>query len=223
MKILDFGLAKVVTPSPDLELTAADSIVARRLNPQLYALPRGDKALLKDGNQWGIAISYIVQPKPGGLAQAFHVAESFVGVEPCALILGDNIFHGHGLYEVLRRCVKLERGALREGVEQQQPVMLRILIVVALANRDELNRHTVRALVQKLVEGVLAVRSRLAPVDRPGRDLSAPALPVDVLPVALHRQLLEVSRKTLEILIVRENSDCLGAEKVIVPDRQQPH
>src|SRR5579864_5224529 len=71
----------------------------------------GFKALLKDGSQWGVNIRYTVQPQPGGLAQAFHVAEDFVGTEPCALILGDNIFHGHGLYEVLQRSVKLDHGA----------------------------------------------------------------------------------------------------------------
>ena len=71
----------------------------------------GFKALLKDGSQWGIHLTYIPQPQPGGLAQAFHVADAFVGTDPCALILGDNIFYGHGLFEVLQRCVRLDRGA----------------------------------------------------------------------------------------------------------------
>ena len=55
------------------------------------------KQLLRDGLDWGIRIKYAVQPNPEGLAQAFLIAEDFLGNEPSALILGDNIFYGHGL------------------------------------------------------------------------------------------------------------------------------
>lgn len=64
------------------------------------------KALLKDGSQFGINLSYIVQPSPDGLAQAFILGEKFIGNEPCALILGDNIFYGAGLTEHLNSSVK---------------------------------------------------------------------------------------------------------------------
>ena len=61
------------------------------------------KKLLGSGNQWGISLSYAVQPKPEGLAQAYIIAAEFVEKQPSALILGDNIFYGHGLVNILKQ------------------------------------------------------------------------------------------------------------------------
>jgi glucose-1-phosphate thymidylyltransferase len=69
------------------------------------------KRLLGNGNQWGINLSYAVQPKPEGLAQAFIIGKEFIGDDRCALILGDNIFWGHGLVDNLKEAVARNDGA----------------------------------------------------------------------------------------------------------------
>jgi glucose-1-phosphate thymidylyltransferase len=69
------------------------------------------QALLGDGSQFGIQLQYHVQPKPGGIAQAFLLGEAFLGTSPCALVLGDNIFYGHDLGKDLREAAAKARGA----------------------------------------------------------------------------------------------------------------
>ena len=69
------------------------------------------KALLGDGQQWGLNLSYTMQPSPDGLAQAFILGEDFVGNNPVALVLGDNIFYGDGLTQKLQRSAQQDQGA----------------------------------------------------------------------------------------------------------------
>ena len=77
--------------------------------------------LLGDGNQFGISLSYKVQPSPDGLAQAFLIGEEFIDGDSCAMILGDNIFQGHGLGKRLRAAAAKEEGATVFGYYVDDP------------------------------------------------------------------------------------------------------
>jgi glucose-1-phosphate thymidylyltransferase len=85
-----------------------------------YDLPQFER-LLGDGSHLGLSISYTIQDKPGGLAEAFLVGESFIGEDKVALVLGDNIFYGQGLKESLQRAVNLEEGAVIFGYYVSNP------------------------------------------------------------------------------------------------------
>ncbi|KJV10205.1 glucose-1-phosphate thymidylyltransferase [Elstera litoralis] len=79
------------------------------------------KTLLGDGSQWGLAISYAQQPKPEGLAQAFLIGEDFIAGDPCALVLGDNIYFGHDLEPMLLSAVERQSGATVFGYHVRDP------------------------------------------------------------------------------------------------------
>ena len=79
------------------------------------------KQLLKDGSQFGISLSYEIQPEPKGLAQAFTIGANFIGKDKVCLVLGDNIFYGHGFVDLLEKSTKLESGAVVFGYYVNDP------------------------------------------------------------------------------------------------------
>jgi len=83
-------------------------------------LPRFEK-LLSDGTHLGLQISYAEQKEPKGIAEAFLIGESFIGKDSVALVLGDNIFYGHGLRELLQQSAALQKGAVVFGYEVKDP------------------------------------------------------------------------------------------------------
>lgn len=85
-----------------------------------HDLPNFEK-LLRDGSQFGISLSYKIQPSPDGLAQAFVLGEEFIGDDRCAMILGDNIFYGAGLTGQLRKAVEHKEGATVFGYYVNDP------------------------------------------------------------------------------------------------------
>ncbi|MDX3906785.1 MAG: glucose-1-phosphate thymidylyltransferase RfbA [Pigmentiphaga sp.] len=90
----------------------------------IITTPRDSHAfyeLLGDGSRWGLNLSYAQQPSPDGLAQAFLIGADFIGQHPAALVLGDNIFHGHGLPEMLHRAASRSSGATVFGYFVSDP------------------------------------------------------------------------------------------------------
>ena len=79
------------------------------------------KKLLGDGSMWGVSISYMVQPSPDGLAQAFILGEEFIGEDNVCLILGDNIFYGVGLVPMVKKASSLDEGAVVFGYQVKDP------------------------------------------------------------------------------------------------------
>lgn len=85
-----------------------------------HDIPRYEE-LFGDGSDLGVSFSYVVQDEPRGLADAFIVGEEFIGSDSVALVLGDNIFHGHRFSEILKRAASLEDGAIIFGYYVRNP------------------------------------------------------------------------------------------------------
>jgi glucose-1-phosphate thymidylyltransferase len=154
------------------------------------------KALLGDGAAWGMAFHYAVQPEPGGLAQAYHIGADFVADKPSTLILGDNIFWGHGLPELLARANARTDGASVFGYAVSNPEAYGVVAFDALG----------RAI--SLEEKPRAPRSRYAVTGLYFYDGDAPRLARDIRPSArgeleitdLNRLYMEAGRLEVELM-----------------------
>ena len=94
------------------------------------------KNLLGNGSNLGIELTYAVQPSPDGLAQAYQIGAGFVGDRPSALVLGDNIFYGHGLVDLLRNAASRERGATVFGYHVADPTAYGVVSFDAAGKAD---------------------------------------------------------------------------------------
>ena len=112
------------------------------------------EGLLGDGSQWGISIRYAQQPRPEGLAQAYHIGADFVGNDPSVLILGDNIYHGHGLPELLARADRRRDGATVFGYYVKDPSAYGVVSFDAQGRAETIEEKPARPKSQYAVTGL---------------------------------------------------------------------
>ena len=93
--------------------------------------------LLGDGSQWGIHIQYAVQPRPEGLAQAFVIGREFIGDDRVALVLGDNLFFGHGLQDLLHNAAHRDEGATVFAYQVRDPERYGVVAFDRLGSRHK--------------------------------------------------------------------------------------
>jgi len=122
------------------------------------------EALLGDGAQLGLRFSYAEQPRPEGLAQAFIIGRDFIGQDRVCLILGDNIFYGHGFQEILRRAVQLEQGGLIFGYWVRDPERYGVVEFDELGNVREIVEKPLRPKTNFAVPGLYFYDNRVVEI-----------------------------------------------------------
>ena len=131
----------------------------------IITLPRDAQAfrdLLGDGSQWGVRLSYALQPHPGGLAQAFLIGREYLAGHPCCLILGDNIFYGHGLVTQLRAASERLHGATVFGYWVRDPQRYGVAEFDGEGNVVRLEEKPVRPKSNYAVTGIYFYDAKVA-------------------------------------------------------------
>jgi glucose-1-phosphate thymidylyltransferase len=154
------------------------------------------QALLGDGNRWGISLSYAVQPRPEGLAQAFVIGAQFVQGGPSALILGDNIFYGHGLPVLLANAVQRTEGATIFAYRVVDPERYGVIGFDANGNAASIEEKPVRPKSNFAVTGLYFYDQHVADIASDIRPSARGELEI----TDLNRAYLERGRLAVELM-----------------------
>jgi glucose-1-phosphate thymidylyltransferase len=154
------------------------------------------RRLLGDGSRWGMAFSYAEQPRPEGLAQAFVIGAEFVGNSPVALVLGDNIFYGHGLTGLLREAAKRTSGAQIFGYYVRDPQRYGVVEFDASGKAVSLEEKPAKPRSHFAVPGLYYYGPEVVPM---ARDLR-PGARGEYEITDLNRQFMEHGKLQVEVL-----------------------
>lgn len=153
------------------------------------------RRLLGDGSQWGLRLAYEVQPRPEGLAQAFLIGRDFIGDDPCALVLGDNIFFGHYFRADLRRVMTNELGATVFGYRVSDPERYGVVEFDAEGRARSIEEKPAHPRSNYAVTGLYFYDNHVVDVARSIRPSARGELEItDVNQVYLRDKLLRVER-----------------------------
>jgi glucose-1-phosphate thymidylyltransferase len=154
------------------------------------------KALLGDGSELGIELVYAIQPKPEGLAQAYHIAADFLGGAPSALVLGDNIFYGHGLVDLLKNAAARDSGATVFGYYVANPTAYGVVSFDANGKADTIEEKPEKPRSNYAVTGLYFYDGKAVDL---ARDL-APSPRGELEITDLNRLYLEAGELSVEIM-----------------------
>ena len=154
------------------------------------------EALLGDGGDWGLALRYAEQPRPEGLAQAYHIAADFIGDGPSALVLGDNLFFGHGLTDLLGRAAARDEGATVFGYYVNEPTAYGVVSFDANGRVEAIEEKPVVPRSNYAVTGLYFYDGDAV---RIARDL-APSPRGELEITDLNRRYLDAGRLAVEIM-----------------------
>ena len=154
------------------------------------------QALLGDGSDLGLELHYAVQPHPGGLAQAYHIGADFIGTDPSALILGDNIFYGHGLTDLLGAAAARQDGATVFGYYVSDPTAYGVVSFDADGRAETIEEKPAKPKSNYAVTGLYFYDGKA--VERAHQVVPSPRGELEI--TDLNRMYLEAGELSVEIM-----------------------